>query len=1008
MYDIIISSMSNRFERFDFKKNNSNDIGRRTIRFARYLSGNSQEEAALNTKETDRYNNEAILGNRELPIFEFRQKILDSVNENSATIISAETGSGKTTQVPQFLAEEGYKVIVTQPRILAARSVSERVGDEVVEAAGSDFEDFVGYRTARERKDSPENRILFVTDGLEMVRSINNSSSEERRVLVLDEVHEWNINMEVLVAWSRRRMQEDPNLKIVAMSATMDSDKLAKFFQGDESDKEVPVINVPGRTFPVSIGEGDDVLKQTKAFAESGKNTLVFVPGKGEINYLCSELEGLTDAVVLPLHGDLDPNEQKRVFKKYDKPKIVVATNIAQTSITIDDINAVVDSGLERQSMVKNNIEGLYLNPISKADCLQRAGRAGRTQPGEYVLAPLSIGLNRLPFNSLNKRREFPIPAILRDSLDSTVLHLARAGIDASDLEFFHQPEKTDIQKSKDRLFGLGALDNNGEITKIGREMEKLSMDPHYARMMIEARKYGDNMRCYMAGVLAIQSVGGILKSGKTIRSNGEAVVEPWRSLVKKVSSPSSILQEYEVFSAAQRMSKLDMRENGIMVKNFHNAREVMNQIRRHEKLSDYNLETLDEEQIKNIIKCIIAGGIGNIFMPNGGRYKDLHGREYIYGKGNLVNPRESLMIGTPRIIQTKRGGELLLVEDSTFLGKSVRDSYELVSEVVPHLCKEGRYFVDYDGRLKKDNGLFISGTRVSDQYYDNIISVSEIETDEQRELIIKSALGSFGSYEDCKIGLNNKYTGRTEEYSLGDLRFFSDKIADPASYKEKIEKVLRDNITNKDVAARDLLSRCRDSIVSEIAPGDVLNEISENYPQKLPYIFDKDDHTALKDIKYHKIKDGENGEDEYIQGYMDFYFMSSDSVREALLSRFFEKMQNKSIHYLFDKMIIKSADHSIFEIMKEYSESFYFSSETLTEIMDKYEAQELKRIEMEKVRAEAERKREIEMMEHRLEEERMQQESREKYGAVFSSHTSGRDESNPFSVLSGLFEDEE
>lgn len=190
-----------------------------------------------------------MLGNPELPIADFRERIVEAVTQSQATVITAETGAGKSTQVPQFLAEAGHEVIVTQPRVVAARTLAGRVRDEVVAAKGREFKKYVGHRTARERSDDESNQILYVTDGLQQVRELHGRGTGKKQVLVLDEVHEWNENMEVLVAWAKRRMSEDPKFKVVTMSATMDARKLSQYFAADT--REAPVIEVPGRTFEV-------------------------------------------------------------------------------------------------------------------------------------------------------------------------------------------------------------------------------------------------------------------------------------------------------------------------------------------------------------------------------------------------------------------------------------------------------------------------------------------------------------------------------------------------------------------------------------------------------------------------------------------------------------------------------------------------------------------------------------------------------------------------------------
>lgn len=262
------------------------------------------------------------LGNPELPIAQYCEQIVSAVDSSQAVVITAETGAGKSTQVPQFLAEQGYEVVVTQPRVVAARSVAERVREEVVAKYGDDFKEFVGYRTARERGDSAASQILFATDGLQLVRELSGHGVGKKQALVLDEVHEWNENMEVLVAWAKRRMREDPNFKVVTMSATMEADKLSKYF-ADDGKREVPVVEVPGRTFEVKKSEGGDVANEAIKLAQAGKNTLVFVPGEAEINQVIAELERakIPGASILPLHGQMEKKINAKCSKNTQASK---------------------------------------------------------------------------------------------------------------------------------------------------------------------------------------------------------------------------------------------------------------------------------------------------------------------------------------------------------------------------------------------------------------------------------------------------------------------------------------------------------------------------------------------------------------------------------------------------------------------------------------------------------------------------------------------------------------
>jgi HrpA-like RNA helicase len=360
-----------------------------------------------------------------LPIFDYRSAIIDAVDSNQVTIITAETGAGKSTQVPQYLADHGYdKVVVTQPRILAARNLSRRVREEWALRTTSDSDPVIGYRTAHERDDSPDTQILYCTDGLQLVREITGAGISAKQVLILDEVHEWNENMEVLIAWAKKRCNEEPRFKVVIMSATIETDTLAAFFG------TTAVINVPGRSFDVVKRRGADIITEIiTQITTKQSNMLVFLPGK-------SEIQDVTDAIadkaraagvpVIPLHSQLEATAQQQAFANYPNGKIILATNIAQTSVTIDDIDVVIDSGLERRSEVRSGVEGLFIAQISQADCLQRAGRAGRTKVGEYILAPYDT-MQCLEFSD---RPEYALPEILRKHIDRLTLRLANVGID--------------------------------------------------------------------------------------------------------------------------------------------------------------------------------------------------------------------------------------------------------------------------------------------------------------------------------------------------------------------------------------------------------------------------------------------------------------------------------------------------------------------------------------------------------------------------------------------------
>ncbi len=535
----------------------------------------------------------------ELPVRDFHQAIVDAVDANQVTIVTAETGAGKSTQIPQYLAEHGYtRVIVTQPRILAARNLSERVREEWALRNTEDASEVIGYRTAHERDDSGNTKILYCTDGLQLVREITGIGITERQVLVLDEVHEWNENMEVLVAWAKKRCEEEPRFKVVIMSATIEAQKLAEYF-GTQA-----IIEVPGRHFEVTHRRGRDVLSEIFAQIENrGKNVLVFLPGKAEILDVMHAVESRATAAkveVIPLHSQLEAEEQQRAFANYPNGKIILATNIAQTSVTIDDIDVVIDSGLERQSEVRSGVEGLFIAQISQADSKQRAGRAGRTKPGEYILAQYDT----MPCIPLKDRPEYAVPEIMRKHIDRLVLRLANVGIDIETLDFFHDPSKRAITRAKKTLTALGALSTTGEVTGVGRAMERFPVESNYARMLVEADEYSKEVQAKLAAIIAIQEVGGITKGGT--RYDG------WRKYTRQTKS--DLIAQYDVYLALPLIAELDYEELGIIAKNIDKAEEVIERLHRDLALTDIPLTPVEFDEEASLLRCITAGEIDQIW----------------------------------------------------------------------------------------------------------------------------------------------------------------------------------------------------------------------------------------------------------------------------------------------------------------------------------------------------------------------------------------------------------
>jgi HrpA-like RNA helicase len=618
-----------------------------------------------------------------LPVFDFRDQITESVDRHQVTIITAETGAGKSTQVPQYLAEHGYKkVIVTQPRILAARNLSRRVRDEWAERTSENADTIVGYRTAHERDDHPDSQILYCTDGLQLVREITGSGTSDRQVLVLDEVHEWNENMEVLVAWAKKRCDEEPSFKVVIMSATIETESLARYFNTDA------VIAVPGRSFGVKKRRGTDVISEIfDQLTTQKSNMLVFLPGKAEIQDVADAIQSKADAAgvpVIPLHSQLESDSQQQAFANYPNGKVILATNIAQTSVTIDDIDVVIDSGLERRSEVRSGVEGLFIAQISQADCLQRAGRAGRTKEGEYILAPYDT----LPCLEFDDRPEYPTPEIMRKHIDRLTLRLASVGIDIELLDFYHDPSNKAIQRAKRTLVSLGAMTRSGDITRIGRQMEAFPVESSYGRMLVEATSFGAEVQSKLATIIAIQEVGGIVKGGPKYTG--------WHTYTKQTQS--DLLAQYDVFLALPDIIE-DMYEDlGIIGKNVHKASEVMERLERDLKLAAIPMSPITTDEQDQLLRCIVSGQIDELWsVGERGDVEHVFTRKHRELSSSTVVRNPKLVTGTPFDLQvpTRSGG----LETLNLLQGITNVRVDWLIELAPHLFSSRRGKTFYDPR---------------------------------------------------------------------------------------------------------------------------------------------------------------------------------------------------------------------------------------------------------------------------------------------------------------------
>jgi len=448
-----------------------------------------------------------------LPIWQIHGPIVQTLREGHRLVLVAPTGSGKTTQVPQMLLESGLcggRIVVLQPRRVAARTVAARVAWERQVPLGGE----VGYQIRFEDRTSLGTRICFVTEGILLRWLQDDPTLQDISAVLFDEFHERNLLSDVALALVKRVQQtRRPDLRMVVMSATLEAEPVAKNL-GD-----CPILVSEGKAFPVEIRhipllderpvseQAADVVAEIVQAGEPG-DILIFMPGMGEINATmaaCRAAVGGQALALIPLHGELPPEEQDLAFTPNRLRKVVVATNVAETSVTIDGIVHVIDSGLARVARydAERGLGTLFIEPISRASAEQRAGRAGRTAPGIcHRLWTESGHLNRPERNT---------PEIQRSDLAEVVLLLHSFGIrDAVHFDWLDQPDAQAVERAEQLLRVLGALrpasqEAGPDMTPIGWEMLRLPMHPRYSRLLVEAYRH----HCVPAAALCAALVSG-------------------------------------------------------------------------------------------------------------------------------------------------------------------------------------------------------------------------------------------------------------------------------------------------------------------------------------------------------------------------------------------------------------------------------------------------------------------------------------------------------------------
>ncbi|WP_159876200.1 ATP-dependent RNA helicase HrpA [Aquitalea denitrificans] len=696
-----------------------------------------------------------------LPVNQKLDDIKATIAAHQVVIICGETGSGKTTQIPKICLELGrgvYGLIGhTQPRRLAARSVATRIAQEL----GSQLGEHVGFKVRFTDKLSEKSVIKLMTDGIMLAETQTDRYLEAYDTIIIDEAHERSLNIDFLLGFLKQLLPRRPDLKIIITSATIDADRFARHFDG------APVIEVSGRTFPVEVryrplkqrDEDEREMEMEDAIVDAADelsrqgagDMLVFLPGEREIRETAEKLRksGIRGYEILPLFARLSNEDQQKIFKPSGGRRIVLATNVAETSLTVPGIKYVIDTGLARINRYspRAKVEQLQVEKISQAAARQRAGRCGRVEAG--------ICVRLYAEDDFNSRPAFTDPEIVRSNLAAVILRMAALRLGQVDaFPFLEAPSSRLIADGYQVLTELGAVTDSNELTSVGKELARIPVDPKVGRLLLAGRDFG----C-MREVLIIASALSIQDPRERPFEAREAAERAQARFNDEKSDFLSYLHLWDFFREAIKHKK----SNRLLVNTCHEHflsylrlrewRELHGQlaeiaselglIKREAahadaeqpdaQMSQKKRQQLDAVAYENLHKALLTGLVGNIGMKN------LEGDDYLGARGVSfhVFPGSGLKKSKPKWLVAAE-----LVETTRLYARCVaKIEPEWVEKLAPHLVKY-HYF---EPHWEKSRGEVVASERVTLYGLTLIprraVSYGRIAPEESRELFIRGAL---------------------------------------------------------------------------------------------------------------------------------------------------------------------------------------------------------------------------------------------------------------------------
>jgi len=782
-----------------------------------------------------------------LPIAAHREEIVSALARHPVLIVCGATGSGKSTQLPQLCLSAGRgtagAIGHTQPRRIAVRALATRLAAELGVTVGG----AVGYQVRFEDRTRPDCRIKVMTDGI-LLRELK-SDPELRRydTLILDEVHERTLNIDLLLGVAKRLVARRSDLRVVITSATLDADKLAKFFD------DAPVVEVSGRSFPVEVryrpltGEDEDaaelslpegIVAAVRELAEDPRtargDVLVFLPGEKHIREAAEALRSarLPELDVLPLHARLTAAEQARIFEPHARRRVVLATNVAETSLTVPGIRAVIDSGLARLSRysARGKVQRLAIEPISQASADQRKGRCGREAPGVCV---------RLYSQEDFERREpFTPPEILRTHLAGVILHMAACRLgEPEEFPFVDPPDTRLVNDGVRVLQELGAMTAERRVTRIGRQLAALPCDPRLGRMLIAAAD-----RRALAEMLVIASFLAI-QDPRERPADQEAQADARHAAVAdRRSDFMTVLNLWRAFSEqAAALSRGELRKW---------CREQFLSFVRMREWQDLHAQLA--EAVKEI--GLARRGMALQLAPAGGaRYADIHRavlsgllgsigtlherREYQGARGTrfLIAP------GTPLAAKPPKWIVAASLTETTRLYARMVGAIEpaWIEAAAPHLSRRSYSGAHWDrkrGAVVAFESVSLYGLTLASQ---RRVSYGPLAPEEAHEIFIREGLVADGAGIRARfLDANRRLRAELERLEAKTRRrdIVAGEDAEVSFYRARIPRQVSSTAAFErwwiDAERRD--PRCLDMSASDLLAREVPEAICERFPDAL------------------------------------------------------------------------------------------------------------------------------------------------------------------------------